>query len=271
MSAFEKLSTRARELLAQEPRPSTDDISDQMLREVWDERLTRADFVLRMRPAMRSIVKTAASAMRMSMLDEASAAYLARPVNQQLLEGARQSISAPLGGARERLPERVVSGPSRRGTHEMPAAPPAPPEADQAEDANQPDIERPLVERSAPVPQADHDQADTQLARVGQRNGGGQSMLEGQDRRAAPVTPLSLRAEVLPGWRSLVNEPLFVPESNGLTYGSATREHWHRRLQWHHEQAKGHLDTARKERLILQALETTGADTLSALLGEASS
>lgn len=280
MSAFEKLSTRARDLLGEVPRLSTDDIADLMLGEIWDECLAREDFIAQMRPAMRGIVSTTASAMRMSMLNEASAAYLARPVAQPALGEGGQSISG-LQDRRAPLPEprpaeRDADHPSDETQSALVGAP-APQDgqdvgdtrtrtavpAERSADQTNGDTHGPTV--GAPAPQADQGRHANPSAIVGLRNGGGQSMRASQDRRAAP-TPQSLRDEVLPGWRSLVNEPLFVPETDGLTYGSATRDHWSRRLQWHHDQAKGHLDTARKERLILTALETSGAGCLNDLL-----
>lgn len=73
--------------------------------------------------------------------------------------------------------------------------------------------------------------------------------------------------DVLDGWRSLRDEPLFVPEHGEVTWGAATREQWHRRLRWHHDQAHGHIESAKRERKALELIEATpGAVCLNDVL-----
>lgn len=248
MNDYEKLATRARELLNVYPRPANEDVADQILGEIYDESLSRPAFVERLRPAMANLVSTTISSIRKGILNEASAAYLAKPVSPPALPESEEvrhpGFETLQLNADSSDSERAESDHPFLGTHGGSVASPAP-QADGQGDSG--------THASGAVP----------VERV---NGGGHAALESQRIDATPVTPLSLRAEVLPGWRSLKDESLFVPEHDGITYGTANREQWNRRLTWHHQQATGHIETSRKERKILEAIEAAGVNSLNELL-----
>lgn len=242
---YEVLASRARELLAKRPRPGTEDVADQILWEIADEFGVPADrwgsFTARLRPAMVGVVSTVRSHLVRDQVTESVRPYLAK---------ALPSVAAPASAAsmpRLLTPAATLGdGQTMRDTQVRLAVPEPTPERT-GSDHPLVEIQNVSVAPSAPEP--------------------AEAAAKPKPEPPAPDSPLSRRMEVLDGFRALRDEVLFVPGFADITYGTATLKHWHRRLQWRHDQARGHVDGARDERRILNLIEATpGATCLNDVL-----
>jgi hypothetical protein len=81
-----------------------------------------------------------------------------------------------------------------------------------------------------------------------------------------PDSPLSLRYEVLDGWRALRDETMFVPEHGDVTYGSATIAQIDRAITYQHSRAHAAHRKASRLRLLRNELTAVGASCLDELL-----
>lgn len=241
--AYEKLATRARELLSAVPRPPNDDVADRMLGEIADEFEVsgREEFIARLLPAMRHIVG-AARAHIIRPLEEAAA----RP---HLLKSA---TPAPVGQSETRpiaIPPTPTGAGVERGDHtrrefQSTSVTPSAPQADGRG--------RFEAQTSGAVPAERGDEA---------------AMRTPQPKvPSLPVTPLSLRAEVIDGWRALRDETLYVPEHGDVTYGEATIEQIDRAITYQHSRARASVDKARRLRALRDFITSAGGDRLSDVL-----
>lgn len=285
--AYEKIATRARELLNVKPRPTTQDVADAILAEVGEEfavpEWLRASFVERLRPAMMTVVGSARAKLIRELEEEAARAYFAKPIpsaeplairgakpsddspapalgagmdDQGLCEAHRSPavVSAPEPGIQPASEAQSVTGaPTPASGGQWTRGPQAPRAAQPEPGRADGDQSRSEAQRCSVAPPAPEPAAIQQSEPI-------------RPTPPAPVTPLSLRMEVLDGWRALRDETMFVPEHGDVTYGSASVPQIDRAITYQHARAKASVDKARRLRILRDVLTDAGAACLDELL-----
>jgi hypothetical protein len=269
--AYDALATRARELLDVRPRPTPEEVAAQLLAEVAEEFEVpdglRQRFTFRLAPVVIHMASSIRSSLVRPVEEAAARAYMAKPVPTREEWAERQAEPNGLAPA-------------------LPASEPAAiPHAEPIDVARQvPDREAETTPRTKPREEpppfpdwepVGHIRYEAQVGGAdapdpGGEEGGHPGLATHATAAAFRVTPLSLRAEVLPGFRALRDEVLFVPEADGtVTYGSATAVQRQRAITYYHSVAGGYLARARRLRVIDDAIRTAGVETLNELLDRA--
>lgn len=268
--AYEKLATRARELLSVRPRPATEDVASLILAEIAaefevPERL-RGRFTARLVPALVQIVSGVRSKLVRELEEEAARAYLAKPVPSAEVpaspsaEPSSLSPASALGSG---------DGPIRLEAQRNLAVPAPTPASGGQRLREVPTPAAALPESGPGRADGGHglDEAHSPIAAPPAPEGAANYEPEPiEDAPPSPVTPLSLRIDVLDGWRTLRDETMFVPEHGDVTYGSATAQQIDRAITYQHSRAHAAHAKARRLRVLRDTLTEAGANCLDDLL-----